>query len=99
MNTNVFLPSNLNHFVNAKTKSRLEQKASEVIKNDYNKLLLELNKAKSDLECAMINFNYVSSPKETDIYIYQIKNSQTQYENILSQLQCILDRFENLIDD
>ena len=40
MNTNVFLPSNLNHFVNAKTKSRLEQKASEVIKNDYNKLLL-----------------------------------------------------------
>lgn len=98
MNTNLFLPHYVNQFSNNKPKSRTEQKAGESIKNDYNHLIKELNKTRSDLECAVANFNCVLNPKETDIYIYQIKNSQAKYENILSQLQELENRFKNLIE-
>ena len=98
MNTNLFLPYYFNQFSKTKPKSRTEQKAGEIIKCDYTRLIQELNKTKSDLECAMANFNCVLNPKETDIYVYQIKNSQAKYENILSQLQELENRLKNLIE-
>ena len=62
-------------------KNKNEQKAMK------EKLLADLNAAKSDMEIARTNFDFVYKPEDTDIYIYKLREASSRYEKIIKQLK------------
>ncbi len=78
--------------------SRKERQGAKSLKADYQYLLNELYQAQAEIQLAQNNFNFLSSAKEIDVCIYQIKNAQSQYENILFKLREVQKRLQNLND-
>ncbi|QNU66995.1 DUF2508 family protein [Ruminiclostridium herbifermentans] len=56
---------------------------TDIIETEKNNLLLEIKKAKEELEGAYNNFNFVSDFLLVDYYTYQIKTLETQYEYLI----------------
>lgn len=63
-------------------------------KNDYRKKSLvslreNIEQTKSELNCAIDNFNNVTEPKLIDFYIYKIQAEQNKYDQLLCEYKAI----------
>lgn len=73
-----------------KSKSKKEEKAelkSQSLR--YGELKKRLSEAKLELNAALDNFNYVTDPKLTDVYIYKMRSEQARYEYILNEIKAV----------
>ncbi len=83
----------------SKTPSRAELRAAKTLEAEYHNLLLETKRIQKDLQTAQHNFDYLSGQKDIDACIFRIRTGQCRYEALLSQLQDIRTRMNNLKDD
>lgn len=51
--------------------------------SDRSVILEDIEQAKSDLDCAYINFENAIEPDLIDCYIYQLKSAQMRYKFLL----------------
>ncbi|MBQ4159947.1 MAG: YaaL family protein [Clostridia bacterium] len=64
----------------------MTQKAKRKRINEEHKALLRnIYRTKYDLECAMQNFDFATDPMLIDMYTYQIKAYQAQYQYLLGR--------------
>lgn len=54
-----------------------------IIEKEKFDILLALNDAKNELDCASKNFDSVQNDELTNVYIYQIKAAQSKYQYLL----------------
>lgn len=76
--------------------SRAELRAAKSLEAEYQTLLLEAERVQKDLQAAQHNFNYLSGQKDIDACIFRIRTTQCRYESLLSSLQDIQNRMQNL---
>ena len=53
----------------------------------YNELKQRLCETKQELNAAIDNFNSVTDPKLTDVFIYKIQSEEAKYEHILREIK------------
>ena len=75
-------------------RPRAEVRATRALQEDYARLLSGIDRIKTDLYAAQINFDYVCDPKAVDVCIYQIQTAQSQYENLLNELKALNRRIK-----
>lgn len=63
-------------------------KNNEIDRGELKKRLLkDIARAKSDMEIARENFEYVYKPDDVDIYIYKLRDATTRYEKLIKELK------------
>ena len=78
----------------SKTKIRLrraERRALNELEAEYKVIFNEFNAARSDLNTAIINYDYLSEPSAVDVCIFKIRCAQSRCDNLiklLKNLQC-----------
>ena len=65
-----------------KSESKKQQKRKTEAQRE---LLMQINRAKYELECAMQNFSYATDPTLVDMYSYQIKACQAKYQYLIER--------------
>lgn len=64
----------------------LKRSRQELSKNSDSSLLLrDIQKVKSELDCAYSNFENAVEPDLIDCYIYQLKSAQMRYKFLLNR--------------
>ncbi len=64
----------------------LKRSRQELSKNrDSSLLLRDIQKVKSELDCAYSNFENAVEPDLIDCYIYQLKSAQMRYKFLLNR--------------
>lgn len=53
----------------------------------YAQTLKNLQQAKTDLDCAYLNFEHATDPDLIDCYIYQLKSAQMRYKFLLNRIK------------
>lgn len=53
----------------------------------YKLLLQHIQDAKTDLDCAYLNFEHATDPDLIDCYIYQLKSAQMRYKYLLESIR------------
>lgn len=53
----------------------------------YKMLLKHIQDAKTDLDCAYLNFEHATDPDLIDCYIYQLKSAQMRYKYLLESIR------------
>lgn len=53
----------------------------------YAQTLENLQQAKTDLDCAYLNFEHATDPDLIDCYIYQLKSAQMRYKFLLNRIK------------
>ncbi len=96
MHTHAMFPTATPSIPKFKGRSHAELRAMAALQNDYQALLLETNRALSELQNAQTNFDHLQSPKTIDACIYHIRSTQSYYESLLVQLEQLQDRMKNL---
>ncbi len=62
-----------------------ENKTSE--KDRKSALLRDIAAAKSDMELARTNFDFVYKPDDVDVYIYKLRDATSRYEKLIKELK------------
>lgn len=81
---------------NARRRSPAEIRAAHILQEDYARLLKAIGHVQADRQAAEASFACLCDPKAVDVCIYQIQSAQSEYENLLMQLQEVRQRLENL---
>lgn len=78
---------NLSESINAAVTKviSLKNAPERIHEKRLNDLKSSIEQAKTELNCAMENFNNVTEPKLIDFYIYKIQSEQNRYEQLLSE--------------
>lgn len=53
----------------------------------YSQMLKNIQQAKTDLDCAYLNFEHATDPDLIDCYIYQLKSAQMRYKFLLDSIK------------
>ena len=55
----------------------------------YAQMLKHIQQAKTDLDCAYLNFEHATDPDLIDCYIYQLKSAQMRYKFLLESIKAL----------
>ena len=55
----------------------------------YAQMLKHIQQAKTDLDCAYLNFEHATDPDLIDCYIYQLKSAQMRYKFLLESIKSL----------
>lgn len=80
INENTVVISRLFNIFNTSKKENNEKTYLSELKNQLNRTKLELNAARD-------NFNNVTDPVLTDVFIYRIKSEEARYDRILREIK------------
>lgn len=73
----------------------MKKKQDQIYEKHLSELKSNIEHTKTELNCAMDNFNNVIEPKLIDFYIYKIQSEQNRYEQLLSEYKSYEEEFEN----
>lgn len=73
--------------------TRAEKRRTHALREEYAQVLDSLNSAQNDLTAALINFDNAAG-KAIDVWIYRIQSAQSQYDNLLKQLQVLSQKIK-----
>ncbi len=66
------------------------KKSTEENREELKKRLIsDIERAKSDMEVARANFDFVYKPDDVDIYIYKLRDASSRYEKLIKELKNI----------
>lgn len=71
------------------TASKILGRETNAREIEKNKLLTALSDAKSELDTAVHNMNFVSEPMLIDHYAFKVKAAEVRYRYLLSQVRCM----------
>lgn len=77
----------VNHPGMKHSSHRLAKEIAAERERQYTELRQDVERARLDMQTAMINFRNVSEPHIVDMYIYEIQEAQTKYDYLLKQLK------------
>ncbi len=56
-------------------------------KDAKTRLLSDIAAAKSDMEIARVNFDFVYKADDVDVYIYKLRDAVSRYEKLIKELK------------
>ncbi len=68
------------------------KKTDETYERHLNELISSIEYTKSELKCAMENFNNVTEPRLIDFYIYKIQSEQNHYDQLICEYKMLKNR-------
>ena len=68
------------------------KKTDEAYERHLNELLSSIEHTKSEMKCAIENFNNVTEPKLIDFYIYKIQSEQNHYDQLICEYKLLKNR-------
>lgn len=68
------------------------KKTDEPYERHLNELLHSIEHTKSEMKCAIENFNNVTEPKLIDFYIYKIQSEQNHYDQLICEYKLLKNR-------
>ncbi len=67
----------------------MQKKVDKTHELHLQELKQNIEHTKSELLCAMENFNNVTEPKLIDFYIYKIQSEQTKYDQLICEYKLL----------